>query len=78
MKWSAAVALLLGFLLGSIVAGSLTGVVAQSTAEERARTPAVGPVGPDTVMAGVYVTNIQSVDRTTRLRCRFLRLASVG
>ena len=61
VKWSAAVAL----LLGSIVAGGLTGVVAQSTAEERARTPAVGPVGPDTVMAGVYVTNIQSVDRTT-------------
>lgn len=27
VKWSAAVALLLGFLLGSIVAGGLTGVV---------------------------------------------------
>lgn len=27
--------------------------------------PAAGPVGPDTVVAGVYVSNIQSVDRTT-------------
>lgn len=52
-------------LLGGLLTGGEAGVVAQSTAGGWARTPAAGPVGPDTVLAGVYVTNIQSVDRTT-------------
>lgn len=62
---SAAGVILLGLLLSALLGGGGTGSVPQSAAQDLARTPAIGPVGPDTVMAGVYVTNIQSVDRTT-------------
>ncbi|HOB49626.1 MAG TPA: hypothetical protein PKK01_09985 [Mycobacterium sp.] len=64
-RWISAGVLLLGLLLGGSVLGGLSGSVPQSTAQDLPLTPAAGPVGPDTVMAGVYVTNIQSVDRTT-------------